>query len=382
MGSINIDKLNPHPKNSLYFTDISGSKYNEIKQSIDTYGIRDALKITTNYTIISGHQRYRIAKDLGFTEVPVEIVDVDEWQAEYMLIAENTERRGESENDPIKKGKIAAFLKEYWEIKNNNNNVKSAGQNDQQKTMKDVAEAVNLDERTTRRLIRLNDLIPEIQQLVSTGLLGTTAAEQLAYLTVEEQSILFEQKGESLGEMSVEEMRNLRKEVEILRKENDTLKDENKKLVDENSKLKSEEPKVVEKVIQKTVNVPTVDASRVRELVDKLDKEKQERIKAENTLKEYKEHTVKLKNELNDYKQTNPHENYSPQAQSYIKNHLEIAEDCMSLIKKVSLMAIMPPTDLPTLILEDYKKLFYETSSVLTNAYEKLNQQRQYIDVE
>lgn len=381
MGSINIDKLNPHPKNSLYFTDISGSKYEEIKQSIDTYGIRDALKITTNYTIISGHQRHRIAKDLGFTEVPVEIVDVDEWQAEYMLIAENTERRGESENDPIKKGKIAAFLKEYWEIKNNRPK-EEVGHNVQLKTMRDVAEAIDSDERTTRRLIKLNDLIPDIQQLVSSGLLGATAAEQLAYLTVEEQSILFEQKGESLGEMSVEEMRNLRKEVEILRKENDTLKDENKKLIDENSKLKSEEPKVVEKVIQKTVNVPTVDASKVRELVDKLDKEKQERIKAENTLKEYKEHTVKLKNELNDYKQTNPHENFSPQAQSYIKNHLGIAEDCMNLIKKVSLMAIMPPTDLPTHILEDYKKLFYETSNALTNAYEKLNQQRQYIDVE
>ncbi|WP_339823457.1 hypothetical protein NST45_18475 [Paenibacillus sp. FSL R7-0163] len=103
-----------------------------------------------------------------------------------MLIAENTERRGESENDPIKKGKIAAFLKEYWEIKNNNNNI-SARQNDTQKTINDVADSIGENKRTTQRLIKLNDLIPEIQSLVSSGTLGTTAAEQLAYLTECEQ---------------------------------------------------------------------------------------------------------------------------------------------------------------------------------------------------
>lgn len=94
-------------------------------------------------------------------------------------IAENTERRRKAESDSIKKGRIAAFLKEYWGIKNNGD--KSAGHNIHGKFMKDIAEAVNLDERTTRRMIKLNDLIPEIQQLVSSGLLGATAAEQLAY---------------------------------------------------------------------------------------------------------------------------------------------------------------------------------------------------------
>jgi len=45
-------------------------------------------------------------------------MDVDEWQAEYMLIAENTEHRGEAESDPVKKGRQAVFLKEYWGVKN------------------------------------------------------------------------------------------------------------------------------------------------------------------------------------------------------------------------------------------------------------------------
>ncbi|WP_440112196.1 hypothetical protein [Paenibacillus sp. QZ-Y1] len=105
--------------------------------------------------------------------------DVGEWQAEYLLIAENTERRGEAELDPIKKGRQAAFLKEYWGITNGGN---KRFKTDGMKSMKDVAEAIGeKSERTTQRLIKLNDLIPEIQSLVSSGVLGVRAAEQLLH---------------------------------------------------------------------------------------------------------------------------------------------------------------------------------------------------------
>ncbi|KJD42497.1 hypothetical protein [Paenibacillus terrae] len=77
-----------------------------------------------------------LLSQLGWTEVPVEIIDIDEWEAEYRLIAENRERRGESETDPVKKGRHAAFLKEYWGVKNGGN--QSAGQF-VQRSMKDVA---------------------------------------------------------------------------------------------------------------------------------------------------------------------------------------------------------------------------------------------------
>jgi ParB-like chromosome segregation protein Spo0J len=146
-GLISIDKLNPHPKNGYYFSDVEGEKYEEIKRSIESYGIRDAIKITTNYTIISGHQRFRIAKDIGLTDVPVEIVDVDEWQAEYLLIAENVERRGQAETDPIKKARIAAFLKEYWGVKNGNNQHSRVRQNVAPKTTDDIAETIGESRR-------------------------------------------------------------------------------------------------------------------------------------------------------------------------------------------------------------------------------------------
>ena len=212
-GKISVDKLKEHPKNNYYFTDIGGEKYEEIKRSIATYGIRDPLKVTTSYTVISGHQRLRIAKDLGMKEVPVEILDVDEWEAEYLLIAENVERRGQAESDPIKKARIAQFLKEYWSVHHGGNR-KSSRQNGDLKSTKDIADVIGESKRNTERLIKLNDLIPQLQKLVSSGKLGTTAAEQLAYLTPEVQSALYDALGEEIGERTVKEIKRIRKEYE------------------------------------------------------------------------------------------------------------------------------------------------------------------------
>ncbi|MDR6725039.1 hypothetical protein J2W91_003525 [Paenibacillus amylolyticus] len=79
-----------------------------------------------------------------------------------MLIAENTERRGEAESDPIKKGRQGAFLKEYWKAGHGGNRSTRP-----MVALKDIAESIGESERTTQRLMKLNDLIPEIQSLVS-----------------------------------------------------------------------------------------------------------------------------------------------------------------------------------------------------------------------
>ncbi|WP_440118406.1 ParB N-terminal domain-containing protein [Paenibacillus sp. QZ-Y1] len=261
MGTININKLNPHPKNDFYFTDITGDKYEEIKRSIDTYGIRDPLKVTTAYTIISGHQRYRIANDLGIKDVPVEIVDVNEWQAEYMLIAENIERRGEPESDPIRKARIGEFLREYWKAHGEylEGRPKKSMQNAH--TFKDVADAIGERESQARRTLKLRDLIIPLQLMVSSGELGKSVGEQLAYLTEEEQESLLNSLGKSIGDVGVKEVKQLRTEIEALRDTNQLLQDTITSLKEDNT------PKVVHRDVIKEV-VPehvTAEIKRLKE---------------------------------------------------------------------------------------------------------------------
>lgn len=90
------------------------------------------------------------------------------------------ERRGQAETDPIKKARIANFLKEYWGVKQGKKE-----HNALIKNTDDIAEFIGETSHQTKRILKLNDLIPEIQELVSNKKLGTTAAEQLAYLSQE-----------------------------------------------------------------------------------------------------------------------------------------------------------------------------------------------------
>lgn len=53
--------------------------------------------------------------------------------------------------------------------------------------LKDIADVIGESERTTQRLNKLNDLISQIQSLVSSKKLCVRAAKQLAYLTECEQ---------------------------------------------------------------------------------------------------------------------------------------------------------------------------------------------------
>lgn len=88
----------------------------------------------------------------------------------------------------MKKARIAEFLKDYWDVRKGNSQMR---QNGTLKTIEDIGQAIGEDRRNTQRLLKLNDLIPELQQLVSNGKLGTTAAEQLAYLSPEVQRALY-----------------------------------------------------------------------------------------------------------------------------------------------------------------------------------------------
>lgn len=328
MNHISIDKLKEHHQNNYYFTDLEGEKYDEICRSIEENGIRDPLKVFQEfngsgesvYTVISGHQRLRIARDLGMDTVPVEVIpDITEQDAEYLLIADNVERRGQAETDPIKKSRIATFLKEYWDI---NQGVRSDFI-DNQRSSKDIADSIGESEWNTRQIMKLNDLIPELQELVSKGKLGTTAGEQLAHLTEDNQRALVAVLGEQIENTTVQQAREYRQEaneseetdtsfcerVQQLEKENELMEKqleqarESKEIaMSKVEKLEDQEPEVVEKVIDKT-DYEKIEQlnNQIETMNDQMEKATTEKEEIEEKLKRQKKRTKeynKLKKEL------------------------------------------------------------------------------------
>ena len=64
-------------------------EYEKIKASIEEFGFADPLVVNSDMTIIGGHQRLTVAIDLGFTEVPCAVVDIDKTREKALNIALN-----------------------------------------------------------------------------------------------------------------------------------------------------------------------------------------------------------------------------------------------------------------------------------------------------
>lgn len=189
--SLSLSALKPHPRNEEFFSNAEGEDYNRLKESIAELGILTPLRVSSDMVIISGHQRYRAAKELEIKNVPV-IIDEslsDEDAKLQQLIAANF---GRMKNDPVKQGR---WIKEYERlrgVKRGNNQHMSFG-NNFRPSQEDIAAELGVDTRTLRNLKSLNTLLPELQDIISEGRINaTTGFKILARLSEDEQQQLLE----------------------------------------------------------------------------------------------------------------------------------------------------------------------------------------------
>lgn len=331
-NEVPVSLLKPHPKNAEYFSEPTPEERESLKRSIASEGVRDPLKVTPNYTVIAGHLRLEIARELGLEKVPVQIVDGDPDYLEYLLIADNEERR--VCNDPIKKAKRAEFLKRYWGVKNEAGRPKKLPQNAviNCKTMVAVAEAIGESVDSTQRLLKLNDLIPELQQLVSQGKLSQTAAYSLAFLPPEEQEQLLETLGEcGVCGLSVKEAQELRKELDSARKEKESLQARLAELEDEKETLS-----------RQLADLQDSLSSVEEEVTEKLGRQYEEKLQEalsglQKRLREAKEESEHLRAKLRELKQ-NPVEKVVEkvvyQVDPSVEAELKSLKEQLTLLKK------------------------------------------------
>jgi len=95
--SFNPKKLEDHPLSMELFGDLHKDEYNVLKNDIIERGIQDALHIVKRddeYIVISGHQRKKVAIEIGI-DVPCIIRGdlKEDWQIEEQLIKDNLLRR-------------------------------------------------------------------------------------------------------------------------------------------------------------------------------------------------------------------------------------------------------------------------------------------------
>lgn len=200
---IPIEKLIDSPNN--FFRALTDEELTELTNSIKSLGILHPLVVRPlangNFEIISGHQRKRAAKKVGLNEVPCIIKAVNDITAEIMLIDTNTKTRQLS---PMEIAKSVRRIKELMGI--------SQGARNTSATVAEVAETMGMSERSMRLYDKLNNLIPELQQITDEGGLSLNGAERLASLPQELQKKLYDALGGDICSLTRDDVKRIKEE--------------------------------------------------------------------------------------------------------------------------------------------------------------------------
>lgn len=198
---VKIEEIVENEEN--FFSMEEDDRYKYLKESIQDVGILEPLIVVKDgdhYKLIAGHRRLKVAKECGYTEVPIQIKDLNLDNQRKALIDTNIPR----ELTPMAVAKIIDYYEKYF------------------KSRKDVTGrirnliALNLKMSgpQVQRYKKLNDLIPEYHSYADSGKISLLAAESIAYLSPEKQKLFIEKLGmDKISKLTVDVVKGLREEI-------------------------------------------------------------------------------------------------------------------------------------------------------------------------
>ena len=262
-GKIKTSELKPHPQNNYYFDDMEGDAWDSLLQSISTSGVTNAITINDRKIIISGHQRIRACIVLGINEVSYKMIQYENEEKEIKdLIESNLRQRVLGNTNPVKLGRCFIFLNKYYGFERGGNGSNQYEQKAKLLTIAnpnipsnqiELADSYNITRQTMNNYMRMASMIPELEDLVDTGIVTKdTALAIIKNLTSDEQRELISSMDitkkitKKEAKKYIDEIKSLKKENKDLKFSNSsaekisTLKIEKEKLEKENKILESQ----------------------------------------------------------------------------------------------------------------------------------------------
>ena len=197
MQQININELKPHPRNNEFFDDINGEKWDELLDSIrkrikdGKRGNIEPIIITQDKVIVSGHQRVRAFKELSIPTIEAEIrIYNSDDEVLLDLLESNIRRRGEIGGSAKKVGKRIKELERLYGIREGRPE-KLPKNSVVKKSQSDLAAQIGISVDTLQNYKLLAEMIPELEELLDTGVVTkTTALAIMKELSEKEQEDL------------------------------------------------------------------------------------------------------------------------------------------------------------------------------------------------
>ncbi len=187
---IELSQLHPFPDHPFGVRDDESME--QTVESIREYGVLVPAIARPcedgGYEIIAGHRRKHACELAGLTTMPVIVRDIDRNTATIMMVDSNLQRENilPSERAKAYKMKLDAIKRQ------GKRHDLTSTQPVQKLSVEQVAEEAGTSREQIRRYIRLNELQPELMQLVDEGKIGMTPAVEISYLKPDEQKLLIE----------------------------------------------------------------------------------------------------------------------------------------------------------------------------------------------
>ena len=183
-----------HPFKDHPFRVVDDERMTETAESIKDYGVLVPAIARPmpdgGYELISGHRRKRACELAGLETMPVIVRELDDDAAVIIMVDSNLQRENILPSERAK-----AYQMKYEALKHQGQRRDlTSGQNVQksESSLEHVAEGSGDSAKTVQRVMRLNNLVPEMLSMVDDKKVAITPAVELSYLKPEEQQQLVE----------------------------------------------------------------------------------------------------------------------------------------------------------------------------------------------
>lgn len=141
------------------------------------------------YEIVAGHRRKFASMKAGIREMPVIVRDMDDDTAIILMVDSNVQRENVLPSEKARAYKVKLDAIKRKAGRPSKENSAQVGQNF---SVEKVAEDAGESKSQIQRYIRLNELIPELLEMVDRNEIKFNPAYELAFLRLEEQAVLYD----------------------------------------------------------------------------------------------------------------------------------------------------------------------------------------------
>lgn len=141
------------------------------------------------YEIVAGHRRKFASMKAGMREMPVIVRDMDDDTAVILMVDSNVQRENVL---PSEKARAYKMKLDAMKRQGERTDLTSAGIRQKLSSVQKIADDAGEGKTKIQQYIKINDLIPELLEMVDGNEIKFNPAYELAFLRTEEQAVLYD----------------------------------------------------------------------------------------------------------------------------------------------------------------------------------------------